>query len=212
MVKRWLTGLGITAYLGALLFGVVAHAANFHDGSHPSMYFLVWDMFCGWSAYETRTHVVGQGVSGKFYELAPGPWGDYRPYSNISRQHYDSFNLHQGTLALNCLKHTEHEPMTRLYVVEEVWAKKYNLPESIWKQRYPESKEPYSYFRVLTVMTPEGQVTRSFGSWLAYQTNLTITDNPRLTAEANRSQPMFLVQPQSDSKRSLPDPLAPLGN
>ena len=40
MIKRWLTGFGITAYLGTLLFGIVSHAANYQDGSHPSMYFL----------------------------------------------------------------------------------------------------------------------------------------------------------------------------
>lgn len=219
MVKRWLAGLGITAYLGTLLFGIVSHAANFQDGSHPSMYFIVWDMFCGWSAYESRTHIVGQGISGKYYELSPGPWSDYHPYGDISRQNYDSFNLHPHTIALNCLKHTEHEPMTRLYVIEEAWAKKFNLPESVWQQRYAEPKEPFSYFRLRTVMTPEGRVTRSAVPWLSYQTNLTITDNPRLMAESQRG-PMFMVrpisqrdyEPQDAAPESEGSSRAPLGN
>ncbi len=197
MVKRWLAGLGITAYVGTLLFGIVSHAANYRDGSHPSMYFIVWDMFCGWSAYETRTHIVGQGVSGKFYELSPGPWSDYHPYGNISRHNYDSFNLHPHAIALNCLRHTDHEPMTRLYVVEESWAKKYNLPDAIWQQRYSEPKEPYSYFRLRTVMTAEGRVTQSYVPWMSYQTGLTITDNPRLLAESQNG-PMYMVRPMTD--------------
>ena len=219
MVKRWLAGLGITAYLGTLLFGIVSHAANFQDGSHPSMCFIVWDMFCGWSAYESRTHIVGQGISGKYYELSPGPWSDYHPYGDISRQNYDSFNLHPQTIALNCLKHSAHEPMTRLYVIEESWAKKYNLPESVWQQRYAEPKEPFSYFRLRTVMTPEGRVTRSSVPWLSYQTNLTITDNPRLMAESQRG-PMFMVRPMSQRDYEPQDAVpesegssrAPLGN
>ena len=199
MVRRWLTSLGITAYLGALLFGLIAHGANYHEGSHPSMYFIVWDMFCGWAAYETRTHIVGQGESGKFYELAPGPWGDYHPYGDISRQHYDSFNSYPQAMALNTLKHTEHEPMTRLYVVEESWAKKYNLPDHVWTRRYSEPKMPFSYFRLRTEMTADGKVIRSASPWLSFQTNLTIADNPRLMADISRGQPMFAIQPMKDS-------------
>ena len=199
MVRRWLTKLGISAYLAVLLFGVIAHGANYHEGAHPSMYFIVWDMFCGWAAYENRTHIVGQGESGKFYELAPGPWGDYHPYGNISRQHYDSFNSFPKVLALNTLKHTQHEPMTRLYAVEECWAKKYNLPVSLWKQRYAEPKEPYSYFHMRTAMTPEGQITDNVVPWLSYQTSFTISDNPRLDRESQKSAPMFMVRPTSET-------------
>lgn len=220
-VRRWLAALGITAYLSALLFGVVAHATHFHEGSHPSMYFLVWDMFCGWAAYETRTHIIGQGVSGSYYELSPGPWSDYQPYGDISRQHYDSFNAYPQVIALNCLKHTQHEPMSRLFVVEECWAKKYNLPDGVWERRYSEAKEPFSYYRLRTVMSPEGQILKTSSPWISYQTNLTISDNPRLLAESRRSQPMFhlrpratneledLSAPQIDTSNSVS---APLGN
>jgi hypothetical protein len=219
MFKRWLAGIGITTYLGTLLFGIVSHAANFQDGAHPSMYFIVWDMFCGWSAYETRTHIIGQGISGQYYELAPGPWSDYHPYGDISRQHYDSFNLHPQAIAINSLKHTDHELMTRLYVIEEAWAKKYNLPDSLWRQRYSEPKEPFSYFRVRTVMTPEGQPLRGATSWLSYQTDLTISDNPRLMAQSQRG-PMFMVRPTTQGDQDLSESAtppvdsgrAPLGN
>ena len=198
-IRRWLASLGITAYLTALLYGIVSHAASYNESAHPSMYFIVWDMFCGWSAYENRTHIIGQGVSGKYYELSPGPWSDYHPFGDISRQNYDSFNNHPDVIALNCLRHTQHEPMTRLYVIEENWAKKYNLPESVWQRMYNEPKEPYSYFRVRKVMNPNGAVVFNTGPWLSYQTNLTITDNPRLMAVARKSVPMLSVNLSRDN-------------
>lgn len=221
MVKRWIASLGIAAYLSALSFGVFAHGTHFHQGSHPSMYFVVWDMFCGWAAFETRTHIIGQGVSGKYYNLSPGPWADYHPYGTISRQHYDTFNSYPDVIARNCLKHTKHEQMARLYVVEECWAKKYNLPEPIWQRRYNETKEPFSYFRLRTVMTPDCKIQKSMSSWLTYQTNLSLTDNPRLVAEARRSQPMFHIKPRPVNEFDettapqiveAPGLTAPLGN
>ena len=50
-LKRWYSHITITAYLSVLVFGLFAHAFYFHVGSHPSMYFIVWDMLCGWNAY-----------------------------------------------------------------------------------------------------------------------------------------------------------------
>jgi hypothetical protein len=58
-MKRWITHLTIAAYLGVLTWGVVSHALGYKTGMHPGMYFIVWDMFCGWSAYEVRYHLVG---------------------------------------------------------------------------------------------------------------------------------------------------------
>ena len=63
-MKRWFTSLGIAAYLTALAVGFVSHAVDYGTDCHPIMYFLVWDMFCGWSAYEGRLHLIGEGESG----------------------------------------------------------------------------------------------------------------------------------------------------
>jgi len=46
-MKRWLSHFTIAVYLAALSWGIVAHALSFGAASHPGMYFLVWDMFCG---------------------------------------------------------------------------------------------------------------------------------------------------------------------
>ena len=63
LLKRGLSYLTITSYVGILLFGIFCHTFSFRTGSHPGMYYIVWDMFCGWSAYSIRTHIIGEGIS-----------------------------------------------------------------------------------------------------------------------------------------------------
>ena len=192
-MKRWLTHFTITLYLGFLAIGIVCHTANWGVNSHPVMYFNVWDMFCGWAAYELRYHVVGEGESGTFYELLPGPWGDIRPYGPVGRRHYDPNALFSLRMAMNTLKHTDHEPMARLFVIEENWAKKYNLPDWLWNRCYEEPKDKFSYFRLRHIVTGDGALLRTQESWLAHQNGLAITNNPRLHADARRGQPFIAV-------------------
>ena len=60
-MKRYLTHAMIVAYLGALAFGLFAHTFKFKNYAHPGMYFIVWDMFCGWSGYDVRNHMIAEG-------------------------------------------------------------------------------------------------------------------------------------------------------
>jgi hypothetical protein len=57
-MKRVLSIAFIVAYLGTLNFGILCHMLGYATASHPLMYFIVWDMFCGWSAYDARAYVV----------------------------------------------------------------------------------------------------------------------------------------------------------
>ena len=131
-IKLWAVSMVIVSYLGSLGYGIVCHTLNFNTASHPAMYFVVWDMFCGWSAYANRLHIIGEGEDGKYYELAPGPWTKFTPFGDLTRHHYDPFLNHSSDIVRNCLKHTRAKPMRRLLVIEEYWAKKYNLPDSVW--------------------------------------------------------------------------------
>ena len=67
-MKRLATVLFILAYIGSLGWGIVAHAVKYKASSHPAMYFVVWDMFCGWSAYANRTQIIAEGESGRYYD------------------------------------------------------------------------------------------------------------------------------------------------
>ena len=190
-MKRWLAVATIVTYLGVLCFGVVSHALGFRQASHPGMYFIVWDMFCGWSGYENRLHIIGQGESGRFYQVAPAPWRQIKPFGDLERQHYDPFANHSGTIALNTLKNTQHEPMRKIMVIEENWAKKFNLPDSLWSQRYTEEKQPYSYFHLRKEYTPDGTLVTNNQSWFEYQDHLCLSDNPRLRLDSQKGKAIY---------------------
>jgi hypothetical protein len=196
-MKRGLAVCTITCYVGALLYGVASYAVGFQVNQTPSMYFFVWDMFCGWSAYEERLSIIGEGESGRFYQLSPPPWGDYQPFGDLSRHQYDSFAYHAGTVASNTLRHTNHEPMARIFVVQEVWSKKYNLSDELWATRYEEPKDPHHYYHLRQVRSPDGTLLRNELSWFDYQNNLAIRDNPRLLQDSRKGKPMFQVNPQN---------------
>ncbi len=194
-MKRWVSHSFIAIYLSVLVYGLACHALYFRINQHPAMYFVVWDMFCGWTAYETRLHVVGEGVSGRYYELAPGPWGEMQPFGDLDRRHHDHTRQHAHRIGLNTLRHTDHEPMARLLVIDEAWPRKYNLPDHLWRQRYPEPKDPVSYYQVEQIRTPTGQIVQQSPAWLVRLASDCVMDNPRLRADVTRGRPYYAVNP-----------------
>ncbi|MFN0055472.1 MAG: hypothetical protein ACKV0T_25275 [Planctomycetales bacterium] len=207
-MKRILSIGFIVAYLAALNYGNVCHMLGFRTGAHPMMYFIVWDMFCGWAAYDSRTHIIAEGESGKFYELTPAPWEELQPWGYLGRQHYDAFNNHSGKLGLNTLRHTQHEPIVRMFTIEETWAKKYNIPDNLWQARYDEPKSPQKYYRLRSVFLPDGTVVQSQGTWLQYQSELMLADNPRLKKDVQRNRSIFMVTPEQPGRDVLVGPSA----
>ena len=121
-MKRALSHATIVAYLGVLTFGFASHTLNWGTNSHPGMYFIVWDMYCGWSAFESRLHVIGEGVSGEYYELTPPPWSDFHPHGSIGRIHYDVQARFADDMAVTTLQNTTHEPIHRILVIQECWS------------------------------------------------------------------------------------------
>lgn len=190
-MKRWLTHSVIVVYLSALSWGIVSHAVDYGNVSHPVMYFLVWDMFCGWTGYSGRIQIVGEGESGKYYELAPGPWGEFTPFGNIGRRHYDVMGVRGAKFAHNTLIHTRHEPITRIFVIEESWAKKYNLPDHLWNERFDKPKKIYRYYNVMHVFSIDGELLESNGTWLGRQHMLSVTNNPRLAQDVRKGKPIY---------------------
>lgn len=184
----------MAAYFGALGVGLVAHTFSVGQNVHPLMYWVVWDMFCGWAAHESRVHVVAEGVSGTCYRVTPAPWGGLHPHGDIGREHYDPTGAHCARIALNVLAHTRHEPVTRLFVVEEAWPKKFNMPDAQWAARSDEPKDPRRYYHVRHVVTPEGAILQSHDSWFDRQGQFATLANPRLADEYNRSRPFVAVE------------------
>ncbi|MBI3866126.1 MAG: hypothetical protein HY290_29965 [Planctomycetia bacterium] len=203
-MKRILSVAFIVCYVSALTYGNVCHLLRHGTVSHTMMYMIVWDMFCGWSAYDSRVHLIAEGESETYYDLSHPPWGELHAFGYISRENYDPFNSHTGTIGLNVLKHTRHEPITRILVIEESWPKKLNLPDAIWNLRYDNPKDRHSYFRVRTILLPDGTITKQQDSFLSCQARKLSTANPRLAQDAFSGRPLFLNEGNGEIGRDLP--------
>ena len=196
-MKRVAISLFIVGYLGALTFGLFCHALNFKTGDHPVMYFLVWDMYCGWSGYETRQHVIGEGESGTYYDLTDTPWGSITPYGGHPRQTHDYAGTFVMGMAQNALRQTQHESIIRLFHIDEAWPRKYNLPDDLWEQRYSEPKEWQPYYQVRQVATPGGQILERKPAWLTLAHQSCIIDNPRLRRDMSKGRQYYAVSPST---------------
>jgi hypothetical protein len=135
--------------------------------------------------------VIGEGESGKFYELAPGPWGEFQPYGAIDRHDYDPEFKNGERIGHNTLRHTLHEPMVRLFVVEEELPKKFNLPDAEYEAYYNKPKDVHKYCHVRFVLTPDGELLKEQPIWLRYAAQMQMLDNPRLLSDAShRHRPL----------------------
>jgi hypothetical protein len=206
-MKRVLTVLFIAGYIGVLTYGNLCHVLRSGVAAHPLMYMIVWDMFCGWSAFDSRIHIVAEGESEKYYDLTHAPWGELHPYGYIGRENYDQWQNHTGPMGINVLKHTRHEPITRLFVIEECWAKKFNLPDHIWQHRYDDPKDAQHYYRTRVVLLPTGRLLQTYTSWVSNQASQMLYDNPRLVQQSKLGQPLFVI----DNTSRLRDPSAGAG-
>ncbi len=194
-MKRSVAVAIIVGYLGVLGMGIVSHTLSFGNASHPAMFYVVWDMFCGWSGYESRQHLVAEGISGNHYLLTPAPWGEFRPYGPASRTDYDNYAVHSGRIARNVLRHTKHEPIVRVYLIEESWSKRYNMPDYIWKMQFEEEKKKNSYFNTRVVYNEQGQQLQWNDTFTSIVYNRDLMADPRLARYRRVSQPHFVVSP-----------------
>jgi hypothetical protein len=203
-MKQLVVTVFVVSYLGALGYGLFAHAVSYRHDVHPAMYFLVWDMYCGWSAYETRQHVVGEGASGTYYRLTPPPWGSASVYGPQERQTHDYPGTFVIDMARNSLRHSSHEPIVRLMLVEEAWPRKYNLPAHLWAKRHNEPRDPVSYFQIRRTTTAEGQLLQDRPTWLTRIAQDCLMDNPRLRRDVSSGRQFYAVSPDR-----VPGPIVP---
>lgn len=218
-MKRLFAITFIVGYLTVLAAGVVSHTLEYGKRAHPAMYYVVWDMFCGWNAYANQYRVVAQGESGKYYDASRSPWGDLYPHGDVERLNYDTLMVNAKTVALNYIRQTAHEPIVRVILVEEYWPKKYDFPDYLWNRRYDAPKERHSYFNKCVEFDMDGTVLREYPSWYSRQGYQSIYDNPRLLAEMRKSHQAnstFIVSGGGDFstpiRSSSNSPAYPSGN
>lgn len=189
-LRRWASTVFIAGYLLSFAWGVAAHALKLGLVGNTISYYFVWDMFCGWSAYDNRTHIVAEDNEGHFYRVRE-PWGAFTPYSDVDRVNYDVSNNLTPRHIKHVLAHSKHPQIDRVYVVEEIWGKQYNVPDKLWSYYFLEPKEKTSYFNLRAIVNSRGSLIESYPSWFAVQTLQAIADNPRLQRESQQATPYY---------------------
>ena len=194
----------IGLYIGCLAWGTAAHTLKLGANLGPINYFVVWDMFCGWSAWDLRKHFIAQGASGQYYEVTE-PWGAFHPFGNLPRIQYDATGDLTGPYINNVLRHTDHEPIDRVYVVEEVWPKQYNLPPRLYAQYFDRQIDRTSYFHLRAIATEQGEPLTIFPCWHDQQCLASFYQNPRLKRQAQQGQQMFstLFTPTASTRKGM---------
>jgi len=187
---KWIAGLFIACWFGVMSFGIVGHALKVGLCRNTLSYFVVWDMFCGWRAYDARTHLIAESSTGRYYAVRE-PWGEFCPFGNIGRIQYDVSNHLLPKQINHVLSHTQHEQIDHVYVVQEIWPKQFNMPERLWNHYYSEPSDKVSYFHLRAVCGSSGQAITVFPDWITQQTLNSIADNPRLQREVRQTQSRF---------------------
>lgn len=201
-MRRWMTHFFIVGYLGLLSYGLLVHALKINPYGLMTNYFVVWDMYCGWSPYEKRAHLIAQGESGQYYDVSP-PWQELKPFGSADRHDYDNWGFYAGKVAANTLRQTTHEPIREIILVEQHWSKKYNLPENLWNKKFDEPKQVRDYYYIRAIFDPEGKSLKQHFDWKTNLTFHSIMSNPTLRSTVARSQPYLgsdeLYRPATDS-------------
>lgn len=195
-MRRWIVCTFIVAYASVLSFGIACQTLRMGTTMHPAMYFIVWDMYCGWNAYNHKYRAVAEGVSGQFYDLNPAPWGAFRPFNTLDRLQSIGLSNNQARVTRLVANNTQHEPFTRMFVIEEAWAKQFDLPEYIWKASNAIQRSPYYYTKVVLEQSGDGEITMADGPWLDSQSQMMLADNPRIEQEIRASRPFWMVDEQ----------------
>ena len=199
--KKILVSTFIGGYIAFLSWGIVAHTLHVGASTSTLNYFVVWDMFCGWSAWDSRTHVIAEGVSGQYYDVRE-PWGEFRPFGNVARIQYDSTNQLLPRHISHVLSHSDHEEIARVYVVEEVWPKQHNLPPALYAHYFNRPSDKQSYFHLRGTFTDQGDAMTLFPAWHIQQGINAICENPRLQRQARQATGIYstLFTPNSQSR------------
>jgi len=189
-LKRWASVLFVTCYLLSLTWGTAAHALKFGLCGNTLSYFVVWDMFCGWAAYDNRTHIVAEDAKGNYYEVRE-PWGAFTPFGNVDRINYDVSNNLIARHINHVISHTSHPEIDRVYVVQEIWPKQFNVPAHLWSYNFHEPMEKLSYFHLKSICTANGSAIELYPDWFNRQILMTISDNPRLQQASREATPYY---------------------
>lgn len=193
----------IAAYIGYLSWGVAAHALQVGLCGNTLSYFVVWDMFCGWTAWDSRTHIIAQDSNGQFLDVRE-PWGEFHPFGHVARIHYDNTNHLLPKHIEHVLDRSIHDRIDRVYVVEEVWPKQYNLPPRLFQEYFNRPNDKLSYFHVRGVFSEDGVAMSLNPDWHTRQRLNAVYNNPRLQRQSRQAVGLYstLYSPRQSQSSS----------
>jgi hypothetical protein len=145
-VRRVVIGLGVVAYLGTLgeflLQSALGDAAPF-----PLSYFFTWDMFPSHNTRCLRRVAIGQSAGGKYLQLHPSPYLQYRGgvHGDLTRVDLDARGFFYQPAVEQTLKLSDStsrpDPVTHVYLFEKSWPSKFNYPADLF-QAWSGSSKP----------------------------------------------------------------------
>src|SRR5262245_37391348 len=134
-VCAWLAVLVYLAVLGGfLLQSVAGDTALF-----PLSYFFKWDMFPSHNTRGQRRVAIGRTVSGKYLQLHPSPFEQYRSgvHRDLTHVDLDRRGHYFRTTVEQTLKKTgaatSADPVTHVYLFEKTWPAKFNYPADLYE-------------------------------------------------------------------------------
>lgn len=143
----------IAAYLGANVAFLALHAVG-DGGLHPVSYFFTWDMFPSFYYESVRRVAVGKTAGGRFLQVHPGPFEQYRGgvRGDLTRVDLDrsgaSFHVFAAQTARRTAGLHRRDPIVHIYLFERYWPEKFNLPPDLYEKWWGAPRPERSSWRL----------------------------------------------------------------
>lgn len=148
--RRLPAAIFMAVYLSLTGFYLVQHLLGDSLG-HWIGYFWTWDMFPNYPTVSVRRWAVGETASGRFVRLAPysghrfrwGVKGDVTRLDLDRRLPYFRLAALEGIRRHNAA--IPADPIRHVYLAEQYWPEKYNLPDGLYRDFYEDTAtgQPY---------------------------------------------------------------------
>jgi len=136
--QRACAWLAVFVYL-AVLGGFLLQSVMCDTALFPLSYFFKWDMFPSHNTRGLRRVAIGRTVSGKYLQLHPSPFEQFRSgvHRDLTRVDLDARGDYYRTIVEQTLKKcgaaTLADPVTHAYLFEKSWPAKFNYPADLYE-------------------------------------------------------------------------------
>lgn len=152
-IRRTAAWLAILLYLAAHA-GFLLQSALGDSGLFPVSYFFTWDMFPSYYTESSRRVAVGRTESGKYLELHPTPFQQYRggvkgDLTQVELERRGVFYPASVEQALQRSRHEVDDPVQQVWLFERFWPAKFNYPDDLYESWWGASKPDRQRWRLV---------------------------------------------------------------